>query len=226
MPVAVGLEPRIAQPLVGIEQSTEQRPPFFPRRSDSEVAVLCPEHTVRGVDRVMIPGWRRHAAAIQVAHRLEPHRPHHRLQQRRVDDLTASGTLPRLERRHDAERTVEPGEQIGNRNANAHWLTSLETGYAHQPGYTLDDLIEPRAVGEGTIGAEPGDRAVDDPWIACRHRGVADAKDVHHAGPKVLHHDVGRLGQPAEDRLSFRPLDVESEGAFVAIRGEKEGTDA
>ena len=50
-------------------------------------------------------------------------------------------------------------------------------------------------------------------------------KSVHHAGPKVLHHDVGRLRQPAEDRLSLWPLDIESEGAFVAIRGEKEGAD-
>ena len=131
--IAVGLEPRIVQPLLAVEQLTELAS-VCPRWRRGEVAILGPEYAIRRVDRVVISGRGRHAAAIQVAHRLEPHRPHHRLEQRGVDHLAASRPLPRLERRQDAVRAVEPGEQIGDRDADAHRLASLESGHAHQSG--------------------------------------------------------------------------------------------
>src|SRR5688572_6719036 len=105
----------------------EQWPALVARGAKGEVPVLCPENTVRRVDRMMISGWRWHPTAIQIANRLKPHRPDHSLQQGGVDHLPASGALPCLECGQYPIRSVESSEEVRDGNTGANGIASLET---------------------------------------------------------------------------------------------------
>ncbi len=52
---------------------------------------------------------------------------------------------------------------------------------------------------------------------------VAVAHPRQHAGSEVLDDDVGLLGDPVEDLLRFRRLEVDRERALVAVPGEEVG---
>ena len=68
-----------------------------------------------------------------------------------------------------------------------------------------------------TVLPVTGGRAVDDAGVAGRHRRVADAEPVDHAGAEALDHDVGRSGQRQERLPSVVILEVDQDPAHAAV---------
>ena len=71
-------------------------------------------------------------------------------------------------------------------------------------GKALDDLVVRRPMREGARLPEAGDRAIDEPRVDARERGVVEAEPRHHARTEVLDERVGARDQAQEDLPAVR----------------------
>ena len=74
--------------------------------------------------------------------------------------------LPLVQRDEDADGEVEPGRQVGDRDADARRLGAGQPGDAHQPAHALGDLVDAAPVGVRPVLAEAGEGRVDQPGVA------------------------------------------------------------
>src|SRR5206468_8473358 len=65
--------------------------------------------------------------------------------------------------------------------------------------------------------AEAANRGIDDAPVALAQRLVREVQSFHHAGTKVLHHDLPGLDQLEEDLAACGTLEVERDGKLVAV---------
>ena len=79
------------------------------------------------------------------------------------------------------------------------------------------------ALPERAVLPVAGDRAVDEARVAFRERVVAHAQPLHHARPEALDEDVVVLREPKQDVARGRLLQVEPQGALVAIERQEVG---
>ena len=158
--------------------------------------VLGTEQAGRHGGRVVVAGLLRDFMLHGPAGRLEVHHRHHGLQQAGMDPAALARALPLQQRHQDAERGVEPGGQVGDRDADPHRALAGQAGHAHQPAHALGDLVEARPLRIGAGLAEAADRAEHDARVHRRQRGVVDAQPVLHVGAVILHHHIG-LGDHA-----------------------------
>ena len=77
--------------------------------------------------------------------------------------------------------------------------------------------IEHRLVHIRPVESEPGDGDVDDLGVELAHRGLSHADPLGHAGSEVLHDDVGGAGDAPERGQSIRMLEIQHDGALVAV---------
>ena len=75
--------------------------------------------------------------------------------------------------------------QVGERNADARRRPPGLAGDRHVAADRLDDEIERGIVLVFALGAEAGDRALDDARVDRRERGVVDLQPLQHAGRKL-----------------------------------------
>src|SRR5207249_11833137 len=71
--------------------------------------------------------------------------------------------------------------------------------------------------------AEPGDRAVDEPWVQAREGAVPEAELVHRPGPEVLEEHVALAHQRAEDLPTLGRLEVQRHALLVPVDGHEVG---
>ena len=67
----------------------------------------------------------------------------------------------------------------------------------HDADETLDHRIEHGPLAVGAVGAESGDRAVDDIGVAGSDGVEVDAQPFDHPWPEVLHDDVAAPAKPS-----------------------------
>ena len=71
--------------------------------------------------------------------------------------------------------------------------------------------------------AEAGYREVDDAGFALGYVGVAEAQAFDHAGSEALEEDVGAGDKAPQDGAAIRLFQVERDGAFAEVGGERIG---
>ena len=87
----------------------------------------------------------------------------------------------------------------------------------HDANETLDHRIEHGSLAVGAVGAETGDRAVDDIGIAGGDGVEVNAQPFHHPRPEVLHNDVAALRQAEHDLDPVGGRKIDGETAFTPI---------
>ena len=106
-------------------------------------------------------------------------------------------------------------------------VTATPTRTGPWPGMPVTDMmplmpwaiwsIEGRSA-YGAVLAEAGDAAIDDARIALLHGFEIDAEALGDAGPHVLDDHVGLFGQPHQDLAALVGLQVQRDGALVAMQ--------
>src|SRR5206468_7172686 len=97
------------------------------------------------------------------------------IEQGHVDMRALPAALAPIEGGEDRDAGVEAGEEVDDRNADAHrpaaGLAVRKAGDAHQPAHALDDIVVAGTVGVGAVLPEAGDRGVYQPRVPAAERG-------------------------------------------------------
>ena len=123
-----------------------------------------------------------------------------------------------MQRHEDADGQVKPRRQVGDGDPDPGGLGAGHSRHAHQPAHALGDLIDPTALSIGSVLPEAGDRAVDEARVANVDRVVVETEPLLHRRTHVLDEDVGGLGQAPEDIATSLRLEVDGDGALVAMQ--------
>src|SRR5688500_3952326 len=211
-------EPRVALEVLEPEGRAEGRPVRGRGRPDDEVAVGRSDRLVRRDELVRRAGRARDLPGREVLSRLPDGERDRGLEHRDVDELSGAVALARGQRGEDPDRAVEPGREVGDRDADLHRLALLLARDAHEAAQSLHDDVERRPVGVRAVLSPAGDRAVDEPRVRTHEVLRVEAEVAHRAGPKVLDDDVGTRAELAEQRLAVLALQVEREAALPAVQ--------
>src|SRR5439155_16663604 len=76
----------------------------------------------------------------------------------------------------------------------------------------------------GAGGAVPAAEGVDQARVDRAQVVVTEAEPLHHAGPEVVHQNVGLAGEPIDRLTTERRADVDRDAALVAIQAPEHGT--
>jgi len=87
----------------------------------------------------------------------------------------------------------------------------------HHPGGGLDQQVVAGPLGIGTVLAEAGDRAIDEPGVDGLQARVVQAVLLQPADLEVLHQDVAVGCHAANQRLAFGLGHVDRDRALVAV---------
>ncbi len=116
------------------------------------------------------------------------------------------------------QREERARHDIGDGDTDAQGSLARDSRHRHDAGHALRDLVDRRPLGIGAVLAETGDAAIDDARIALPHGFEIDAEAPGDAGPHVLDNDVGRFRQSHQDFAAFVGLQVQRDGALVAMQ--------
>ena len=140
-----------------------------------------------------------------------------------MDPLAFAGALALDQGDEDGLGEEVAGGEVGDRDADADGSGAGQSVDGHDPAESLGDLVDAGAPGVGSVLAEAGDAAVDDARVAGAAGVVVDAEASLDVGAVVLDDDVGALDQGEEDLDGLGLLEVEGEGALVAVQVEEVG---
>jgi hypothetical protein len=170
---------------------------------------------------VTVAGAPRHHARSDITACLVRERGERRCHQRHFDVLAGATRASRLDRRQDADRRVEAGDDVDERHADLQRSALAFAGDAHQSARGLDEQVVARQVAASWLRPETRDRCVDNSRIRARDVVVADPEVLGGTWLEVLEHDVGAssetLGEPATGRVD----EVERHAALVAVESEE-----
>ena len=140
-----------------------------------------------------------------------------RLEQRGLQVLALAAAQPADVGAEDAVQRGDAAGDVVHRDADLGWPPARVAGHHHDAGHALRDDVVAAALAVGAGLAEARHRRVDQAGVGLREAVVVDAQALDHAGPEVLHHDVGAGGQLQERLLAARVLQVERHAALVAV---------
>lgn len=133
----------------------------------------------------------RHLAGCQEVHPLICESCDLHIEEREIDVLPLAAGPPFVERRENRNRRVQAREDVGNSHADLHRFAIRLTGNAHEAAHRLHEEIVTWLVLVRTGLAEPGDRAINEPWIDCGECFVVESKLLQTADLEVLDDDIG-----------------------------------
>ena len=137
-------------------------------------------------------------------------------------EVATSWPLPDCSRSSRATRMPSAQNMPADRSA-----IGMPARMGPRPGSPVIDIRPPRPcatwskpgpVRVGPVLAKAGNAGVDEPRIDLAQRRVVDAETLLHVGPVVLDHHIGLGGEPAKNLDALRRLQVEPDGALVAVQ--------
>ena len=144
--------------------------------------------------------------------------------ERHVEILAETGALTLNHRHQDAERGVEPGAHVDQRDPEPGGPALLGPVHAEHARHRLDDRVIPGESPVGALRSEPADARVDERGVALlQHVTVAEPPLLHGAGTVVLQQHVGPLEQAQQHRAPFLPAEVERHRPLVAVDADEVG---
>ncbi len=188
-------------------------------RRDRHLAVARAEETVRGDDAVIVAGAPRHLAAGEVVGGEEAVKADEPVGQAGAHRVAAAGSPASDQSRADAERAVEPGDEVADRRAGAHGLVARLAGDAHEATHRLGDEVEGRAVAIGAADAEAGDVAIDEVGLELFQPRRAEPHLVEDAGAVILDQHIALADQPRQHLAPLGRAQIEGDRPLVAVIG-------
>ena len=219
------LKARIFQPFWPLGRLRQAAPLLVAHHGHGDVAVLG---LVDQVDPAL-----RHLAVQFVAdegvatHVGAPEKGQHGIQHGKAHVLALSRAAARQQRGADRLGHGEAGQLV--RQDGAHQARPLRVGpglHGGQAAQRLDQRVENRLVGEGALEAEAGDGDVNQARVDLPQGVVAQTEAVGDAGAEVLQEDVGIANQALHRLQPLRGLEIEGDGALVAVVVEERGGEA
>ena len=182
--VLVAGEPRVVGQLGQAEHLDQLAELPVVARGHDEVAVGAGQRLVREQAGVAVAHPARHDAAGDVRAALVDQAGQRRGQQVHLDVLPDAGLAPHVQRRQHADRGVQPGHHVEDRDAGAVGLAVGGAGQAHQAGDGLHDQVVAGQRRPARTAAEAADRGVDDApgWWRRRCRSRARSGPARPAG--------------------------------------------
>src|SRR5579875_546964 len=137
---------------------------------------------------------------------------------RHLDVLALAGELPLIERGQDADRAMQPGAGVADRQTGLDRPAVGLAGDRHRPAGRLRDHVEGEIVPVRPVIAEALDLGIDDPGIDLSDLVVAEAEPLDDPGREIFDKDVGLLDQPADQRAPLFMLLIGGHAALVRVQ--------
>ena len=219
--VAVREPPRIRRPRrLGREREDleEARELRIVADRHHQGTVACLERLVRDDVRVGVAGPRRLDTGGEVVAEDVDERGHAGLDEPDLDRADPPATDERGQR---AERALEPGDEVEERDAHLRRRPVRLTGDRHQAAHRLREEVVGGPIRVGT--AEPADAGDDQPRVRGAQRICAEAEPRGRGGAVVVDEQIGIGEQPSEGIAPRIGPQVEHDAALVAVDGREVG---
>ena len=184
---------------------------------EGERLVGGPEDLVDRQHAVLGAGAPRQLARAEIGDQPRGHEPRHALDQRHVDLMAASRTLPVEQGGDGGERGVHSSEQIGRRGADLLGLALGLAGQIHHARKALGDQVVAGTICPLAVEAEAGQRDVDQIRPRRLERPVIGSKPGLQAWQLIRNHHVGLAQQLQKQRVSLGSTVVEGDALLVAV---------
>ncbi len=186
-------------------------------RCQRDLAVARRKQPIGCGDRMVVAAARRHGAGGEIGRRDIGQQADHAVGQADLGPLALAGAPGVHNRRRDAQRGIETGHQIADRQSRPQrWVLGAAVD-AHEAGQRLGDEIEGRAIAIRAGAAEAVDRAHDQRRPQRLQAVVVEAHARQHAGAEILYQHIRPLDQARQCLLRLRRAQVEDDRAFVAV---------
>ncbi len=181
-----------------------------------EVAVAGGQRLVGVQARMGVAHPERDHPSSRVRAGLVDHPGHRGGQQAGLDVLTLAGSGAVVQRRQDADRGMQAGDDIEDRDTGPERWAVRIAGQAHQARHRLHHQVVTRQVPAATR-AEAADRGVHDAGVAGPDRLVVEPEPGQAAGLEVLHQHVGPAGKLPRGGQITGVIEVQGHGPLVPV---------
>src|ERR1700756_4872279 len=110
---------------------------------------------------------------------------------RTTDRLALAGELALIERRKDADRSVQPGAGFSDRRPRLDWAAVRLAGDRHGTPGRLRNHVKGEVVPVGAVVAKALNRDIDDARVDFADHVIAKAEPFDDAGGEILGKDIG-----------------------------------
>ena len=139
-------------------------------------------------------------------------------------DMAAMGLIPAgVQSRGHCGEGVDRRAHVDGDNGDAVRNAVLAPVFGHQPGIGLEHRVHRRPFRQRSFQSEAGHRHIQDARLLRRHRPVAEAEPVDHAGAEALEEHVRALDHFPQDGAAGIVLQVERDRAFAQVRRDRIG---
>ena len=143
------------------------------------------------------------------------------VEERDVHALPLAGALAMQKRGEDALARHEAADRVEHRRAAQRGRPVGVAGHGHDAPHRLHEHVHAGLLAPRPVGAERGQRAVDEPGIQRSQARPVDPEPLGHAAAIGLDHDVGPRDQPLERRAPLGSGQVDRRAALVAVDGDE-----
>ncbi|MNL09996.1 hypothetical protein D3C87_1307830 [compost metagenome] len=147
----------------------------------------------------------------------------HAGQEVHLDVLALAGTFAPVQGGQHAVDDVHRADLVREAGTHGHGRSVAAPGGGGQPGQALDQHVLAGPLQVGAAVAIAGARAIDDARIDFLEGLVAEAQARQHAGTEVLDQHIGALDQFVDHFARAFGLEVQGQGALVAVPGQEVG---
>ncbi len=140
---------------------------------------------------------------------------------RNIDVLTGARRLPPVQCRKDCNRGLQPGIDIGMRQAVGAWFAQYVTVMANavvgEPGLRLHRRGVSHPARPWPTLAVAGDRGINQARIAGRQRFMVEPEIAQRAGAEVLDNDIRCVAQPQRQFAGAWDVEVDADIALAGV---------
>src|SRR5439155_2624215 len=137
---------------------------------------------------------------------------------RALDPLALAGELALIERRKDADRSVQPGAGVADRRTRLDWAAVGLAGDRHGTPGRLGDHVKGEVILVGTVVAKALDRDIDDAGVNFADDVIAKAEPFDDAGGEILGKDIGLFDQPAQNGAPLVGFQIGGDALLVGVK--------
>src|SRR5215471_10429630 len=140
---------------------------------------------------------------------------------RALDPLALTGELALIERRKDADRSVEASAGVADRRTRLDRAAVGLAGDRHGTAGRLRNHVKGEVILVGAVVAEALDRDIDDAGVDFADDVIAKAEPFDDARSKILGKDIGLFDQPAQNGAPLVGLQIGGDALLVGVEQHK-----
>ncbi len=186
---------------------------------EDEKAVLHRQHFVGRDIHMGIAHLNRRIAGNQIVEVLVAEYGNLRVEQRHVDMLALAGCFRMAQGGLYRDHRIQPGEDVGDRDAHLLRLAAGLAGDRHQAADALDDEIVAGSWRIRPVLPETGDRAIDKARVDRLEAVIVEPVFLQSADLEILDQHIGRRDQLAHRLRALRRGEIHGDRALAAIGG-------